>query len=457
MGKAHELVKPAVRVESPLEVNEPSDRNALEIALEVVKGIETVREIWQWARPYLTPTRQVYKVTWGGQHYGVDNEQWQNNMHIVVNDFVPFNQWAENNATLVFSQNIANMAYEAMAALWNTNMALSGVAIPLRQFIPNNTALQYVRVARVFWAYSTSENNGEGGWAWKEDENSRYVLEVPSGGLFGTGSTTPATEAQNYQNTGAPQLAKALSFVTNSANRRARFGRIFLPLSLLEADAYGRTRDYFNNKLAAAGEAFINALNGVYTLVGTGILTGIIPNSHAGTFRPVVLSSVSEPTEEEMGASRVVGGGRRLNTANPPKYEEITMVRVGDVIDTIRRRRRQIPEVYSYRTLGGFDGGIGGGFTLDVPGFEVDDELTFTGPGLSRTDRFITGSVNQRLVVEELLDEGHGLDDVNKGRLEDTPLGVLNDLETEKVVFGGVVTDDEELQNEIIDTLLALD
>lgn len=104
-----------------------------------------------------------------------------------------------------------------------------------------------------------------------------------------------------------PQIALAISLVTNRARGRGSRGRFYLPTPSVALESNGRLSATAAQRNADASLAFINDLN---TIVGDGWRVGVASDVGSGVFVPV------------------------------------TAVRVGRVYDTIRSRRRSLAEDY---------------------------------------------------------------------------------------------------------------
>jgi len=124
---------------------------------------------------------------------------------------------------------------------------------------------------------------------------------------------SPASPTDGDNATVLPQATVVLSLRTPATLGQANYGRMYLP------HTYGAmtTNTPFmsttiTNAIATAGAAFVDEVNGVFQ--------SITPNG--------LVSNLS-----------FVGSGTT---------KEVTRVAVGSVNDTQRRRRNQLPEVYSY-------------------------------------------------------------------------------------------------------------
>lgn len=125
--------------------------------------------------------------------------------------------------------------------------------------------------------------------------------------------STPATGSATQV---APQETCVLSLRSGFTIGKGNYGRMYLPHTRLTLDAgtpkaAGGTRD----NIAIAGKAFVNAITALLNTVTT------------ATIFPVIMSQTG-----------ITSKG-------------VTAVAVGDVIDTQRRRRNRIPEVYSVQNL----------------------------------------------------------------------------------------------------------
>lgn len=109
-----------------------------------------------------------------------------------------------------------------------------------------------------------------------------------------------------------PQVSLCVSLLTANARGYASKGRVFVPIPALSPSST-------NGKLSAT--VCTNVANAWAQFIAN---LGNTPGLDVGQFQPAVVSSV--PVE---GA-----------------INEVTAVRVGDVLDTQQRRRRQIPELY---------------------------------------------------------------------------------------------------------------
>lgn len=135
--------------------------------------------------------------------------------------------------------------------------------------------------------------------------NGRYAYpttnqwEEPTPIVSGTGSA------------GYPQIATAISTRTDFSRGFAAKGRYFLPLSP-EIGSNGRMTATYAGQLAGDASTFLEQINAVLDPGGTG----------------------------------ATGLALRVYSAYDAQAHLITSVRVGDVADTQRRRRNQLPELY---------------------------------------------------------------------------------------------------------------
>lgn len=126
-----------------------------------------------------------------------------------------------------------------------------------------------------------------------DDETVQYEYDPP---VTGNGSGNPA-----------PQVALAISLMTDRARGRAHMGRFYLPVP--------------SAPLAEDGRITV----ALATLFATGTTT-LLDNINAAM-----------PTNWDVGVASDVGTGA---------FEPVRRVRVGRVLDTIRSRRRSLDEAY---------------------------------------------------------------------------------------------------------------
>ena len=119
-----------------------------------------------------------------------------------------------------------------------------------------------------------------------------------------------------------PQVAAAISWTTAKKRPPGAFGRIFLPVSNLNIEADGRLNGGQRNLLANAWAWHLR------------VLMQIVSNDRINDSWPIIASKVGD------------GSNTR-----------ITGVRVGDVLDTQRRRRNQLREAYSETVTVNYDEG----------------------------------------------------------------------------------------------------
>lgn len=187
----------------------------------------------------------------------------------------------------------------ATTEIWQTTLRLIGTAVPTQQQLQDaagamsilleNTALAFplgFRFLGVKWA--PQDTAGEYG---PDGEAVEYFLPTPV-----TGSAS----------NGYPQIACVLSLRTARARGYASNGRMYIPSARAPAPADGLITQAQAESIRDSGAAFIANVE----TSGVGV--------------PAVMSTV--------------GAGRT---------EAITAVRVGRVMDTQRRRRNQLPELYT--------------------------------------------------------------------------------------------------------------
>jgi len=134
--------------------------------------------------------------------------------------------------------------------------------------------------------------------------------------VFSSGiAATPGGSQRNI----VPQVALAISFRGNVARGPGANGRMFVPM--------------FNNIPTVSGHIEQNDVNGI---LGTAedMFTGI-NTDFAGTGERLILASK---------------GG--VNPVKPPINVLVTSLRVGDVVDTIQRRKNGLRENYSTAGVG---------------------------------------------------------------------------------------------------------
>lgn len=120
---------------------------------------------------------------------------------------------------------------------------------------------------------------------------------------FGGAGVSPSSSVRT-----PPQLAHVVSLTTDKRRGRAHIGRIFVPTSANVVEPDGRLTQAEAESMVQAARTFINDLNGL------------------GALNPFSVAVFSG-----LGA----------------EVETVTGVRVGRVIDTQQRRRRQLDESYS--------------------------------------------------------------------------------------------------------------
>jgi hypothetical protein len=144
-----------------------------------------------------------------------------------------------------------------------------------------------------------NEIDTEGHYLDKSNTNAKtWAVPFPKGGIDRTA----------VGGTVFPQLTVAVSLVTAAQRGYASKGRFFLPVPAIDADQNGRIPGPTAQAMATATASMISSLNRVLSSDGSGWQISVL-SSH--------------------GAARHVTG-----------------VRIGNVMDTQRRRRESWPEVY---------------------------------------------------------------------------------------------------------------
>lgn len=144
---------------------------------------------------------------------------------------------------------------------------------------------------------------------------------------------------QGWGNTAGPlQIACCFSFVADQLTKQGRISRFFLPYAFAGATIPNTAQ------ASAAAAVLVRTLNQI----------GANPSPTPG---------IDNTRFYVANVSRVAGGGE-LNTLSN-NYPHVAEVWVGDVADTIRRRRNRLPEAYAITPI--VDGSMSGDMSsLDV-------------------------------------------------------------------------------------------
>lgn len=161
--------------------------------------------------------------------------------------------------------------------------------------------LGYSAGTRLLWGkFNQIQSDGR-----YEDEDRTTVLDLPGSGAAATASV------QSY----APQLALAVSWTTDKTRGLAKGGRIFIPMPAVGAESDGQIGASTRQALATSWASLLSEFNNE-------------PGVDLGTLVASVVSGVD--TNGRSGA-----------------VSQITGVRVGSVLDTMRTRRNALVEQYS--------------------------------------------------------------------------------------------------------------